>query len=62
MKTTVKMALVKPAVNGLEADSPLYTEPEYVGLMYYESITILSFMYIIICHTLSYLSAFSSFL
>ena len=30
MKTTVRMTLVKPAVNGLEPDTPLYTDPEYV--------------------------------
>ena len=33
MKTTVKMTLVKPAVNGMEPDTPLYTEAEYVGLV-----------------------------
>ena len=30
MKTTVRMTLVKPAVNGMEPDTPLPTEPEYV--------------------------------
>ena len=30
MKTTVKMTLVKPAINGMEPDAPLYSEPVYV--------------------------------
>ena len=33
MKTTVKMTLVKPAINGMEQDTPLYSEPEY-GAIY----------------------------
>jgi dynein heavy chain len=27
MKTTVKMTLVKPAINGMEPDTPLCSEP-----------------------------------